>query len=182
LTARALKDRLRQSAAVRRRRVVGVIGSREDVEAAACAEVGKLVAELGCDLLTGAGGGVMEAVSKAFCARREEVGSAGLAIGIVPGAVDPGGVYHTPSGYPNPWIDLPIYTHLSRLDRNPINVLSADAIVALPGGSGTKSEIDLAARYGVPVVAYGSRAPAGVERAGHIAEVREFLVSKLSQP
>ena len=35
-----------------------------------------------------------------------------------------------------------------------INVLSADVLVALPGDSGTETEIELAARYGRPCVAF----------------------------
>jgi uncharacterized protein (TIGR00725 family) len=182
MTAQDLKQRHRQSAAVRRRRVVAVIGSRDEADVGACLEVGGLIAELGCDLLTGAGGGVMAEVSRAFCEKRDAIGAPGLAIGIVPGEIDGGGGYATPVGYPNPWVDLPIYTHLSRLSRNHINVLSADAIVALPGGSGTKSEADLAKQYGVAVIAYGSRGPAGVERIERIEQVREFLVNQLSQP
>ena len=40
------------------------------------------------------------------------------------------------------------------MSRNHINVLSADAILALPGGSGTASEVELAVRYGKPVIAF----------------------------
>jgi predicted Rossmann-fold nucleotide-binding protein len=68
------------------------------------------------------------------------------------------------------------------LSRNHINVLSADAVVALPGGAGTRSEIDLAKRYGIPLIAYGRHALADVEHAARIDRVREFLVSQLGQP
>lgn len=182
MTAQALEQRHRASAAVRRRRVVAVIGSRAEADAGLCRAVGRLVAELGCDLLTGAGGGVMTEVSRAFCERRDELGSTGLSIGIVPGSIDGQGDYASEPGYPNPWVELPVYTHLSRSSRNHINVLSADAIVALPGGPGTRSEADLAKKYGIAIVAYGSPAPEGVERATGIEQVREFLESQLSQP
>jgi predicted Rossmann-fold nucleotide-binding protein len=72
-----------------------------------------------------------------------------------------------PPGYPNEWVELAIDTHLpdsgtegtlaSR--RNRITVLSADAIVALPGREGTESEVWLATQYGVPIVAYGPHPP-----------------------
>jgi uncharacterized protein (TIGR00725 family) len=189
MTAQNLKRKHRQ-AAMRRRRVVAVIGSGTLADAALCRRVGRLVAELGCDLLTGAGGGVMEAVGKAFCQRRDELGSAGLAIGVVPGDIGANGAYATRPGYPNPWVELAIYTHLPRsgaegkdaLSRNHINVLSADAVVALPGGAGTQSEIDLAKQYGVAVIACGQHAPGGIEHAADIGRVREFLAAQLSQP
>jgi hypothetical protein len=65
-------------------------------------------------------------------------------------------------GYPNPWVEIPIFTHLplsgsqgtELLSRNHINVLSSDVIVALPGGPGTVSEVDLAKRYQRPVIAF----------------------------
>jgi predicted Rossmann-fold nucleotide-binding protein len=152
--------------------------------------VGRLVADLGCDLLTGAGGGTMAEVSRAFCERRDELGSSSLAIGIVPGGPDGERRYATRSGYPNPWVELAIYTHLPRsgddgrdaLSRNHINVLSADAVVALPGGPGTQSEIDLARHYGIALIAYGGQGLEGVEHPADIGRVREFLIRQLSEP
>jgi predicted Rossmann-fold nucleotide-binding protein len=188
MTAHDLK-RAHRAAAVRRRRVVAAIGSGTAADADACRQVGRLIADLGCDLLTGAGGGSMAETAQAFCERRDELGSAALAIGIVPGGADADGRYATRSGYPNRWVELAIYTHLPRsgadgtdaLSRNHINVLSADAVVALPGGAGTQSEVDLARRYGVALIAYGGPGFAGVEHAADIGRVREFLVSQLSE-
>jgi len=170
--------------------VVAVIGSGAAADRDRCRQVGRLLADLGCDLLTGGGGGVMEAVSRAFCEARDELGTGALAVGIVPGGVDAGGRYAARSGYPNPWVELAIYTHLPHsgkkgkdmLSRNHINVLSADAVVALPGGPGTRSEIDLARQYGIALIAYGTPAPGGIEHAASIDRVRQFLVSQLSQP
>jgi len=187
MTAQALK---RSGSVLRRRRVVAVIGSGTAADADICQQVGRLVADLGCDLLTGAGGGVMEEVGRAFCERRDELGSTAIAIGIVPGDISPEGHYTTKPGYPNSWVELAIYTHLPRsgedgkdvLSRNHISVLSADAIVALPGGPGTHSEVALAKQYGIALIAYGRHAPGGVELAPRIGRVREFLVSQLSQP
>jgi uncharacterized protein (TIGR00725 family) len=181
-----LKRAHRQSARTRRR-VVAVFGSGTAAEADACRQVGRLVAELGCDLLTGAGGGTMEAVAQAFCERRDELGSAALSIGIVPGDVGTDGAYTAKPGYPNAWVELAIYTHLplsgpdgqDQLSRNHINVLSADAIVALPGGPGTRAEVDLAQRYGVPAVGYGGQDHAGIERAATIERLRAFLLGIL---
>src|SRR5262245_23821946 len=101
-----------------RRRVVAVIGSG-DIADHAAGDVGPLIAELGFDLLTGAGRGVMEAVSRAFV---ETAPRAGISIGIVPAEVTPLESleqrrddeidYDLRPGYPNPWVELAIYTHL----------------------------------------------------------------------
>jgi predicted Rossmann-fold nucleotide-binding protein len=176
----------------RRRTVVAVIGSGRHADPRA-AEVGRLVATLGYDLLTGGGSGVMQAASRAFF---ETSPRRGLVIGIVPAQVrglaeleqrvpvDVG--YELPSGYPNDWVELAIYTHLPhsgasgtlRTSRNHLNVLSADAIVALPGGEGTEAEVWLATQYGVPIVAYGTHEPApphGILVAPSLDELRTFL-------
>ena len=163
-----------------------------------CEDVGRLVASLGFDLLTGAGRGVMEAVSRAFFHTSPR---SGLVVGIVPGEVTPldaverresASIRYDPHpGYPNEWVEIAIYTHLPdsgtrgtlRSSRNHINVLSADAIVAMPGQEGTESEIWLATKYGVPIVAYGdyreSAPPHGIALAKSLDEVRQFLTSHL---
>jgi predicted Rossmann-fold nucleotide-binding protein len=179
---------------IRRRRVVAVLGSGELADPT-CVEVGELIAKLGFDLLTGAGRGVMEAVSRAFF---DTTPREGIVVGIVPAVV--AGLesleareiapveYRPRSGYPNPWVELAIYTHLPdsgdrgtlRTSRNHINVLSADAIVALPGGAGTAAELFLAVRYRKPVVAYGDHRralPQGIRRAASRDELRDFLRS-----
>ena len=100
----------------------------------------------------------MHGVSKAFA---ETPGRTGQIIGILPSAT------HDPrsgpkAGYPNPWVEIPIFTHLplserhgtDPLSRNHINILSSDVLIALPGSSGTASEVSIALRYGRPLVAY----------------------------
>jgi len=175
-----------------RRRIVTVIGSGT-VADPACVEIGQLVASLGVDLLTGGGRGVMEAVSRAFFESRPREG---VVIGVIPATVDrmealerrePATIAYRPlDGYPNPWVELAIYTHLPdsgqegtlRSSRNHINVLSADVIVALPGEAGTESEMWLAAQYGVPTVAYGthrSAVPHGISLAQTVDDVRRFV-------
>ena len=182
-----------------RRRVVAVIGSGTLADPA-CVEIGQLVANLGADLLTGGGRGVMEAVSRAFF---ESQPRTGLVIGVIPATVEPLDAlerrdptpiaYDVPDGYPNPWVELAIYTHLPdsgrqgtlRSSRNHINVLSADVIVALPGEAGTEAEMWLAAQYGVPIVAYGAHratVPAGIVHARTLSDVRAFLVERLPTP
>jgi predicted Rossmann-fold nucleotide-binding protein len=190
-----VKRRVRSNA-VAPRTVVAVIGSGRSGDPHA-AEAGRLIATLGHDLLTGGGRGVMEAASRAFF---ETSPRRGIVIGVVPGFVagleqveeriagDVG--YDLPAGYPNEWVELAIYTHLpdTGIDgalassRNHINVLSADAIVALPGREGTESEIWLATQYGVPIVAYGNHGsglPHAVPHAATLDALREFLVRSL---
>jgi predicted Rossmann-fold nucleotide-binding protein len=178
--------------AVRRRRILTVVGSGKTGDPQ-CAEVGRLAAALGFDLLTGGGRGVMADVSQAFF---EASPRHGLIIGIVPATVEPLDVlerqepqtvdYVLPPGYPNKWVEIAIYTHLPdsgaegtlRSSRNHINVLSADVIVAFPGQGGTLSEIWLATQYGVPVVAYGSHhggPPFAIPYATSLDALREFL-------
>ena len=171
---------------VERLPVVGVMGSGSEAHEDRTAPLGHWLAEAGFHLLTGAGGGVMASVSRAFSgviARR------GLVIGVVPGRVDDAGHSSFP-GYPNPWVEIPIVTHLplsgdegtSPMSRNHINVLSARVIVALPGGAGTSSEVRLALRYGRPVVAHvGGRGeipglPDDVTVAPELDEVRAFVL------
>lgn len=120
--------------------------------------VGSWLAQEGVHLLTGGGGGVMQAVSQAFA---ETPGRRGMVIGIIPSAVSPPPV-GPKTGYPNPWVEIPIYTHLplsgergtDPLSRNHINILSSEVLIALPGGAGTASEVTLALHYGRSLVAY----------------------------
>ncbi|HKB14218.1 MAG TPA: hypothetical protein VKD69_26315 [Vicinamibacterales bacterium] len=191
-----VKRRARAGAAAPRA-VIAVIGSGQSADPHA-ADVGRLIAALGCDLLTGGGRGVMEAASRAFFETRPR---RGIVIGVVPGFVAgldnveeriAGEVgYDLPAGYPNDWVELTIYTHLPDTgaegalasSRNHLNVLSADAIVALPGREGTESEIWLATQYGVPIVAYGKHGPQvphAIPHASTLGALRDFLVRSLS--
>lgn len=133
--------------------VVGVMGSGSHAHEDRAGELGRWLAAAGVHLLTGGGGGVMTSVSRAFF---ETAGRAGGVIGVLPGDPEP------PPGYPNPWVEIPIRTHLPAMgalgadprSRNHINILSSDVIVALPGSAGTSSEVRLACAYGRPVVAF----------------------------
>lgn len=142
-----------------RRPIIGVMGSGREAHEALAAPLGVLLATRGVHLLTGGGRGVMQAVSEAFVSVRPREG---LSIGVLP-ARDERTLERPPDGYPNPAIELPIATHLpcrgdqgkDPLSRNHINVLSATAIIALPGGPGTRSEVELALRYDRPIALYG---------------------------
>jgi uncharacterized protein (TIGR00725 family) len=165
--------------------VVGVLGSGDVAHEARARALGHWLARLGVHLLTGGGGGVMSAVSRAFS---EVPDRRGLVIGVVPSAAE-GAASEARQGYPNPWVEITVFTHLHRsgrsgtdpMSRNHINVLSSNVLVALPGGSGTASEISLALRYDRPVIAY-LRAreeipdlPDAVRAEDDLEKVKEFV-------
>jgi uncharacterized protein (TIGR00725 family) len=171
-----------------RRKIVGVMGSGSEPHAARATALGAWLATAGYHLLTGGGGGVMASVSRAFA---ETEGRAGAVIGVLPAAADT--PQSPPPGYPNPWVEIAIATHLAArggdgadlLSRNHINILSADVVVALPGGAGTLSEVRLALAYGRPVAAHIARAadlpglPAEVAVAASLDDIRAFIETAL---
>ncbi len=153
--------------------IVGVMGSGRDKPefSEKARELGAWLALERVHLLTGGGGGLMAEVGKGFC---ETPNRKGLSIGVIPsaGAQD---VAPRP-GYPNEWVELPIFTHLhksgnegERLEsRNHINILSSNVVIALPGGAGTASELRLAWRYKPQAVA------AYLENASNVSGVPVF--------
>ena len=161
--------------------IVGVMGSGTRAHADLAAPLGRRLAALGVHLLTGGGRGVMASVSRAFA---EVEGRAGLVIGILPNLEQDGGSA-SPPGYPNRWVELQIRTQLGKEgsepdSRNHVNVLTSDVVVALPGSSGTASEVDLAIRYGRPLILFGDleRAqslPRSVATASTVDEVIAFV-------
>ena len=163
--------------------IVGVLGSGTEPHEPEATQLGRWLAEEGVHLLTGGGGGVMAAVSRAFHATP---GRKGLVIGVLPagevaGAAKP--------GYPNPWVEVPILTHLASTgvhggdatSRNHINVLSSDVVIALAGSAGTLSELELAVGYARPVIAFVATRdeipglPNEVTSTGSLDEVRAFV-------
>lgn len=167
--------------------IVGVMGSGKDDYLELSLELGWLLGTMEVHLLTGGGSGTMAAVSEAFARTHRRQG---MVLGILP--ADDTGMKPKP-GYPNPWVEIPIVTHLPHsgdrgtdpLSRNHINILSSDAIVALPGGHGTASEVQLAKRYGKPLVAFLGTSgsipdlPDDVTIATTIDQVETFLCSIL---
>ena len=117
---------------------IGVMGSGKDEHCDLAEPLGSLLAELGVNLLTGAGGGVMTSVSRAFVQSPQR--RVGICIGIVPCRSE-GDRASPRDGYPNEFVELPIMTHLplsgphgcEDLSRNHINILSSAGIIALPG-------------------------------------------------
>ncbi len=138
------------------------MGASGESHAERSRRVGTWVARAGYHLLTGGGPGVMAAVTEAFVSVPDR---RGLAIGILPAGgrrgID-GPPDRPPPGYPNPWVELAIVTHLDSLgerggderSRNHLNVLSSDVLIFLPGSAGTASEAKLAVRYGKPAIAH----------------------------
>jgi len=99
-------------------------------------ETGKVLAERGAILICGGLGGVMSAAAQGA------KGAGGLTIGILPG---------TDKGAANPYIELALATGLGHV-RNTVIVRSAQGIIALPGKSGTLSEIAFGLTMKKPVI------------------------------
>ena len=116
-------------------RQVSVVGSGAEWEAAA-EEVGRLLAERGCTVVTGGLGGVMAA------AHRGAKAAGGTTIAILPGESRDDA---------NQWADHVVVTGIGHA-RNLAVVASGDVLVAVGGEWGTLSEIALAGVLGRPVV------------------------------
>ena len=171
--------------------IVGVMGSGREPSADRAQQLGIWLAEIGVNLLTGGGSGVMNEVSKAFasCAIRE-----GRVIGVVPGSVESNFSHEVPDGYPNRWVELAIFTHLpysgsqgtSDQSRNHINILSSDVIVFLPGSAGTSSEASLALRYGKPCIAWLDNRdqiaglPAEIRVEGQFETIKSYVLGHIA--
>ncbi len=121
--------------------VLGAAG--HDAELAELAHAtGAAIARAGARLVCGGRGGVMRAASRGA----REAG--GLVVGVLPGA-------DAAASPPNEAVDVAVYTGMGQA-RNLCVVLSAAAAVAVGGGWGTLSEIALALKHGIPVVALRS--------------------------
>jgi uncharacterized protein (TIGR00725 family) len=170
--------------------IVGVMGSHAEAWTAYAAPLGAHLAARGVHLLTGGGTGTMEAVAEAFC---RAPGRQGVSIGILPAVADRERGFVPMEGYPNSWVEVPIVTPLGKflggdddvITRNHVNVLTADAVVALPGSTGTHNEIRLARRFGKKIVLFGPAAEFAVYKgalpvAGTLAKVSAFLDTALA--
>ena len=114
---------------------VAVIGSGREHEERA-EEIGRLLAERGCTVVTGGLGEVMAA------AARGAKSAGGTTIGVLPGQS---------RGDANPWIDHAVVTGVGHA-RNLAVVASGDAVIAVGGKWGTLAEIGFARVLGRPVV------------------------------
>ncbi len=142
-----------------------MIGSGREGESRA-EEVGRLLAERGCTVVTGGLGEVMTAAARGAKA------AGGTTIGILPGEA---------LGDANEWIDHAVATGVGHA-RNLAVVASGDAVIAVGGSWGTLAEIAFARRLGRPVVILepGWQLEGdGIERASEPAEAVERALSRL---
>jgi len=142
---------------------VAVIGSGAEHEARA-EEVGRLLAERGCSVVTGGLGSVMAA------AARGAKSAGGVTIGVLPGESRRDA---------NDWIDHAVVTGVGHA-RNLAVVASGDAVIAVGGRWGTLAEIGFARVLGRPVVILepGWQLE-GVARAASPAEAVELALGAL---
>ncbi|MBS0449165.1 MAG: molybdenum cofactor carrier protein [Proteobacteria bacterium] len=165
------------------------MGSAEDRHDALSNEVAAEVARLGYHLLTGAGDGVMAAVAEAFAGYGERQG---LSIGVVraakiengePSPMRPAAKRQWQARKRNRFVEIAINTHLTQSDkskdsRNHINALTPTAVVILPGGNGTLSELELALEYGTPTVLYiGEKTVGGKDSSRLRSEYKDLCVA-----
>jgi predicted Rossmann-fold nucleotide-binding protein len=141
---------------LRRLPIIGLFGSGTKItpdRAALARDVGLLVARLGAHLLTGSSYAVTEAAAEGFASveRRR-----GVIIGSI--ARDATGAFDKANGsadgtpYPNQYIEVAMFTTVPEADgvwdnaeRNRVDVLTSNAVIALPGSAGTRSDLQMAA-------------------------------------
>jgi uncharacterized protein (TIGR00725 family) len=119
--------------------VIGASSARDSVLQAAF-DTGVEIMKAGFTLICGGRGGVMEASCRGAASIAGK--SSGRIVGVLPGY---------DKNEANPYVDLVIATGIGYA-RNSIIVSSADAVIAIGGGSGTLSEIALAWQYAKPIV------------------------------
>jgi uncharacterized protein (TIGR00725 family) len=152
--------------------VVGPGGEATPGECALARDIGRLLAERGVVVLTGGLGGVMAAAADGATS------AGGLAVGVLPGS-------DRTAGHPDSSVLLA--TGLGEL-RNGVLVRSADALIAVGGSWGTLSEVALAMRTGVAVIAVDGWAvrdaagePVAVPTAKSATEAVGWVLDRMSQ-
>ena len=142
---------------------VAVIGSGREHEQRA-EEVGRLLAERGCTVVTGGLGEVMAAAARGA----QSVG--GTTIGILPGES---------RAEANEWIDHAVVTGIGHA-RNLAVAASGDAVIAVGGSWGTLAEIGFAMRLGRRVVVLDTGWDVeGLERAATPAQAVDAALADL---
>jgi uncharacterized protein (TIGR00725 family) len=142
---------------------VAVIGSGAEWESLA-EDVGRLLAERGCTVVTGGLDEVMAA------AHRGAKSAGGTTIAILPGEDRTAA---------NPWADHIVVTGIGHA-RNLAVAASGDAVIAVGGSYGTIAEMALALRLGRTVVALeGAPVVDGAVRAHTAAEAVELSLRDL---
>jgi uncharacterized protein (TIGR00725 family) len=144
---------------------VAVIGSGARWEQTA-EEIGRLLGERGCTVVTGGLGEVMAA------AHRGAKSAGGVTLAILPGES---------RAAANPWADHVVVTGIGHA-RNLAVAASGDAVIAVGGSYGTLAEMAFALRLGRPVVALeGAPVVEGVPRAHTPAEAVELALRDLGE-
>jgi uncharacterized protein (TIGR00725 family) len=141
---------------------VSVIGSGAEHEQRA-EEVGRLLAERDCTVVTGGGNEVMAA------AARGAKQAGGTTIGILPGEDREDA---------NEWVDHVVITGIGH-GRNLAVAASGEAVIAVGGSWGTLAEIAFARRLGRPVVILDPGwdvAGEGIERAASPEQAVELAL------
>jgi uncharacterized protein (TIGR00725 family) len=142
---------------------VAVIGSGSEWEDDA-EEVGRLLAERGCTVVTGGLDEVMAA------AHRGAKSAGGTTLAILPGES---------RSAANPWADHVVVTGIGHA-RNLAVAASGDAVIAIGGSYGTTAEMALALRLGRRVVALeGAPAVDGAIRVASAGEAVEQALRDL---
>ena len=142
---------------------IAVIGSGSQWEAEA-EEIGRLLAERGCAVVTGGLGEVMAA------AHRGAKAGGGATIAILPGES---------RSAANEWADYVVVTGIGHA-RNLAVAASGDAVIAVGGSYGTLAEMAFALRLGRPVVALdGAPVVEGAAHASSPAEAVELALRHL---
>ena len=140
-----------------------MIGSGAEHEGRA-EEVGRLLAERGCAVVTGGRGEVMAAASRGAKA------AGGTTIGILPGE---------DRTEANQWVDHVVVTGLGHM-RNYAIAASGDGVIAVGGRWGTLAEIAYAKLLGRPVVILDPGWQLeGVDRAATPEEAVDFVLSRV---
>ncbi len=167
--------------------IISVVGSHDRSMEDYAVPLGKMIAEYDYHLLVGSGSGVMSSVSKGFTSVEER---AGVCVGVFPVGADYDGSLLSHETYSNRYIEVPLLTPLDAkaerdinpFSRNQVNVMSANAIIALPGDHGTRNEVSLGLRYHKSILLFGPEAefasfPEQITRVDDFDAVREFLDS-----
>jgi uncharacterized protein (TIGR00725 family) len=144
---------------------ISVLGSGAEHEARA-EEVGRLLAEWGCTVVTGGGGEVMAAAARGAKA------AGGTTIAIVPTETFDDA---------NEWSDHVVVTGIGHA-RNLAVVASGHGVIAVGGSWGTLAEIGFARRLERPVVVLEPGWEIeGVQRAATAAEAVERVLAQIAR-
>jgi hypothetical protein len=124
-------------------KIIAVIGNADDSHTSKkiiriAYEVGEEIAKSGSILLCGGMGGIMKAACKGAISKK------GITVGMLP---------FLNKNIANRFVSIPLCSGMAIGMRDNIIIHSADAIIAIGGGSGTMGEIALAYMYKKPVIA-----------------------------